>query len=250
MSIVGGLGLSALTCYGAYEYAIKLEGHVSYLVIAAPAIALAAALIPPLAEHTWRQGEYLKGVLWWVVLVPAAATVFFAAAERVHMAKAVAEAERLALRKVVQRAEEERTTAKAAYEKASKEADPHRAVKDGDCKGVCPTRREAEKRTKAEYDAVEEKLKSAEKKAVSEASIKAPVWLLPAALDLIAFMAIWTGLSSGSSSRGRRPSGNGAAKPRTNKGGKKAKGKTSEQRKRSAPRAFKDARYEGLKVAV
>jgi hypothetical protein len=34
---------------------------------------------------------------------------------------------------------------------------------------------------------------------VTESPLKAPVWLLPAALDAVAFMAIWTGLSGWSS---------------------------------------------------
>jgi hypothetical protein len=36
---------------------------------------------------------------------------------------------------------------------------------------------------------------NAERKATTEAPLQAPVWLLPAALDLLAFMAIWTGLA-------------------------------------------------------
>ena len=66
----------------------------SYLVLAAPVVALTAVLIPPIAEATWRAGGYAKALLWWAVLVPAGAVVFFSAAERVHDAKAGAEAER------------------------------------------------------------------------------------------------------------------------------------------------------------
>ena len=81
--------------YGAFEFALKLEGNtVTYLVLAAPVIAGAAAIIPVLAEATWRGGAYLKSLLWWLVLVPAGAVVFFSAAERVHVAKAGAQAER------------------------------------------------------------------------------------------------------------------------------------------------------------
>ena len=99
-SIVLGIVTALLGMYGAYQFGLKLEGGVSYLTIAAPVIAGAAAIIPPLAEQAWRSRQYVKSLMWWAVLMPAAATVFFGAAERVHVAKAGAEAERSALRKV------------------------------------------------------------------------------------------------------------------------------------------------------
>lgn len=46
----------------------------------------------------------MKALLWWALLVPAGAVVFFSAAERVHDAKAGAEAERGALRGAAARA--------------------------------------------------------------------------------------------------------------------------------------------------
>jgi hypothetical protein len=45
-----GLTCTGLGCYGAFEFAYKLEGEVTYLVLAAPVIAATAALIPPIAE--------------------------------------------------------------------------------------------------------------------------------------------------------------------------------------------------------
>jgi len=80
--------------YGAFEFAMKLEGDaVTYITLAAPVIAGAAASIPVLAEATWRERAYLKALLWWAALVPAGAVVCFSAAERVHVAKAGAQAE-------------------------------------------------------------------------------------------------------------------------------------------------------------
>ena len=71
-----GLVCSCLGMYGAFEFAMKLEGGaVTYLVLAAPVIAGAAASIPVLAEATWRGGAYLKALLWWAALVPAGAVV-------------------------------------------------------------------------------------------------------------------------------------------------------------------------------
>jgi hypothetical protein len=93
-----GLICTSSCCYGAFEFAYKLEGVVTYVVLAAPVIAATAALIPPIAEATWRSGHALKALLWWAVLLPAGAAAFFSAAERVHTAKAGAEAERSALR--------------------------------------------------------------------------------------------------------------------------------------------------------
>ena len=100
-----GLMCAGLGCNGAYEFAHRLEGEVTYLVLAAPVIAATAALIPPIAEATWRSGAPLKALLWWAVLVPAGAVVFYSAAERVHAAKAGAEAERSAFRGAASRAE-------------------------------------------------------------------------------------------------------------------------------------------------
>src|SRR5262249_16912406 len=86
---------AGLGAYGAYEFTHGLEGEVTYLVLAAPLIAVSAALIPPIAKLTWRRGHFLKAVLWWIGLGPAAARVFFSAAGRGHVAKGGAEAERM-----------------------------------------------------------------------------------------------------------------------------------------------------------
>jgi hypothetical protein len=71
MATVIGLGALALGlvcvglgCYGAFEFAPRLEGEVTYLVLAAPVIAATAALIPPIAETAKRplsQGPSLVG---------------------------------------------------------------------------------------------------------------------------------------------------------------------------------------------
>jgi hypothetical protein len=60
-----GVSCAGLGAFGAYEFALRLEGGVSYLVLAAPLIAVTAALIPPIAEETWRSGHPLKALLWW-----------------------------------------------------------------------------------------------------------------------------------------------------------------------------------------
>jgi hypothetical protein len=190
-SVCSGLG-----CYGAFEFAHKLEGAFSYLVIAAPVVALTAALIPPLAEATWRSGAYLKAFLWWAALIPAAAVVFYSATERVHAAKASGEAERAALRSAVTRAQTALAEAKTEYAKAQAEADKVRGWREcgPKCTGIKATA-EAKRELAVEAEA---KLVKAESVAKQEAPLKAPAWLLSAALDAVAFMAIWTGLSTGS----------------------------------------------------
>lgn len=190
-SIPVGLICAGLSSYGAYEFQLKLEGSVNYLVVAAPFVVASAALIPVLAEATWRDRQWGKSLLWWLVLIPAAALAFYAAAERVHLSKAGAEAERIASRGAVTRAEatlsEAREALKATLAKQS-EALHLRA-----CREECQAKWQGKVDTarKAVADA-EAKVSDKEAKAVTEAPFKAPTWLLPLCLDLIGFMAIWT----------------------------------------------------------
>jgi hypothetical protein len=179
--------------YGAYEFGIKLEGGVSYLTIAAPVIALAAALIPAFAEEAWRSRQYGKSLLWWAVLVPAALTMFFGTTERVQVAKARPQAERQALRNAAERAKQELAEAKQDAAKAQAEARKAEARKT--CAVTCREAKQARNEAHIRLEKAEEALFTAEAKATAEANLKAPAWLLPAALDLVAFMAIWTGLT-------------------------------------------------------
>jgi hypothetical protein len=193
-----GLICAGLGCYGSWEFALKLElGTVTYLVLAAPVIAAAAAMIPPIAEATWRGGQYLKSLLWWLVLVPAGAVVFFSAAERVHVAKAGAQAERDAHRGVATRAQAALTKAEGQLDKAR--ADANRARGQKQCGPDCRTKLAAEASAQADVVAARSALLSAESAATTDSPLQAPVWLLPAALDLVAFMAMWTALSGGRS---------------------------------------------------
>jgi|SRR5262249_3456950 len=188
-----GLTCAGLGCYGAFEFAFKLEGAITYLVVASPVVALTAALIPPLAEATWRAGGRLKAVLWWTALVPAAAVVFYSAAERVHVAKAGAQAERSALRGAAARAQAALTKSEAELAKARADANAARAQKQ--CGPVCRTKLAAEAAANADVEAARQELFSSESKATTESPLQAPTWLLPTALDLVTFLAIWTALS-------------------------------------------------------
>ena len=192
-SLALGLICAGLGCYGAWEFALKLEGGVSYLALAAPVIAAAAAMIPPIAEVTWRSGYYLKALLWWAVLVPAGAVVFFASSERVHVAKAGAQAERVALRSAASRAQAALTKADAELVSARAAANQARGLKK--CGTDCRSRLAAETTAQAAVDRARGELLEAEKQARTDSPLQAPMWLLPAALDVVAFLAIWTGLS-------------------------------------------------------
>src|SRR5262245_8341099 len=200
-----GISCAGLGAFGAYEFTHRLEGEVTYLVLAAPLIAVAAAFIPPLAETTWRSGHPLKATLWWLVLVPAGAVVFFSAAERVHVAKAGAQAERDAFRGAVSRAQAALTKREAELVKARAEANAARAQKQ--CGSSCRTKLATETTAHADVDAAKRELLSAESRATTDSSLQAPVWLLPAALDLVAFMSLWTGLTMGPVRGGRREPG-------------------------------------------
>ena len=142
-------------------------------------------------------------MLWWAVLVPAAAVVFYSAAERVHVAKAGAQAERSALRGAAARAQAALTSSEAELAKARADANAARAQKQ--CGPVCRTKLAAEAAAKADVEAARRELLSAESKATTDRPLQAPTWLLPTALDLVAFMAIWTGLSGHRSGQVRKP---------------------------------------------
>jgi len=241
VSIILGSAAAGLGCYGAWEYARKLEGTVSYLVVAAPVIAGAAALIPPIAESLWRDKQRLKAILMWLLLVPTAATVFYSAAERVHTAKAGAAQERASLRSAAARATQEREEAKVRYEASQSAA--NRTLSRKNCSTTCEAIRATALVDKARLESAESKLLQADTQAVAESPMKAPVWLLPLALDLIAFMMIWSGLTGPKPAKAApNPAAPVAAKTRTQKkkpavgveaGGAKAERPARPQRKAS-----------------
>jgi hypothetical protein len=183
---------AALGCWGAFEYALKLEGCISYLALAAPVVAAASALIPFYAERAWQAKHRFKALVWIAVLIPTAATMFFAAAERVHVAKAGAEAERAAIRSAVERAVTVLDEAKASAKIATAAADTVRGLKR--CSTRCQTTLASETAALKRVDDAEAALKHVQAKAAVESPLKAPVWLLPLSLDLLSFVALWTGL--------------------------------------------------------
>lgn len=192
--LLAGITAAAIGCYGAYEQADHISG--GYLVVAAPVVAGASALIPYFAERAWQAGHRFKGVVFALVLIPAAATVFFAAAERVHSARAGAEAERAALRQAIGRASQAHQEARQKADKAEQDAKTWRAKSEKACPSICQAKWEGE--AKAARGREAEALKAvtvAQGQATEESPIQAPIWLLPMALDLFAFVTLWFGLS-------------------------------------------------------
>ena len=188
-----GLAAAGIGCFGAWEYALKLEGSISYLVVAAPVVAGAAALCPVIAHWSWSDGDKVRAILWWLFPLPlAAAVVFFSAAERVHVAKAGAESVRLALTSAAERARQDLAKAQVALDAADRTEAKFRGAKT--CGPQCRAARETLLVEAKRLDFAKAALATAEAAAIKEAPLKAPVWLLPAALDLVAFFAIWSGL--------------------------------------------------------
>jgi hypothetical protein len=120
--------------------------------------------------------------------------VFFSAAERVHEAKAGAQAERVALRDAASRAQAALTQAHAELASARAAANKARGLQK--CGTDCRSKLATEATAQAVVDRARGELLQAEKQATAESPLQAPVWLLPAALDVVAFLAIWTGLST------------------------------------------------------
>lgn len=188
-TLAAGIG-----CYGAYEQSAAIHG--GYLMVAAPVVAGASALIPFFVERTWQAGHRIKALVFALILIPAAATVFFAAAERVHSAKAGAEAERAALRQAIGRASQAHLEAQAKASKAEADAKVWRAKSDRICSTVCQAKWQGEAQAARGREA--EALRAvttAQALSTEESPIQAPIWLLPMALDLFAFAAIWAGLA-------------------------------------------------------
>jgi hypothetical protein len=195
-----------LECVGAYEMILKQEsGQVSYLVIAAPLAALYCALIPAAIVHCWRQKCRTQAVMWLASWPLALLLIFFAAAERVHLTKAGAYAQREASRSAVTQAETALTESKAILlrmEQDTREArklprklPPKSKAGAQFCDQGCLVRFEAgEKAARLVVEGKEQAVTAARAVAITEAPYSAPVWLLPVILSVLSFLGILTGM--------------------------------------------------------
>jgi hypothetical protein len=84
-------------------------------------------------------------------------------------------------------------------------ADANKARGQKKCGFDCRTKLAAETVAQADVQAARWELLLTEKTVTTDSPLEAPTWLLPAALDLVAFVAIWTGLSGHLSGQAREP---------------------------------------------
>lgn len=195
MFLVGCVA-SAVSCYGVYEYTMKLEGGVvSYIVVGSIMCVMVGALIPPLAESCWKNGEITKACFWWVALIPIATLIWFSSAERVHNAKAGSEAERAAVWSAASRAEKNLEEAKAALIPLEEKEAKAKGIEKDKCNTKCRSDLIAAEDARKKVSDAEADLASKQGKSKMESKYVAPVWLLPTAIDILGFLAIWTGLS-------------------------------------------------------
>lgn len=195
-----------LECVGAYEMVLKQEGgNLSYLVIAAPLAALYCAFIPAAIVHCWRQKCRTQAMMWLASWPLALLLIFFAAAERVHLTRAGAYAQREASRSAVTQTETALSDAKAALiraEQDSREARklprqlPKKAKAGAQfCDQGCLKRFEvAETSARGVVEEKETAVTTARAVAITEAPYSAPVWLLPVILSVLSFLGILTGM--------------------------------------------------------
>jgi hypothetical protein len=177
-----------------------------YLMIAAPLVALAAALIPAYAECAFNARQYARALALTLVWLPCFGMVVLNAIERNHAAKAGGEAERAAFHTAVNRAAAELVEAKATATAATTIANKLRA-------GDGPKARSAkatETAAREQVQAAEKALHAAEGAAVTESATKAPEWLLPLALEVASMFLIACGFGLG---RRTRPVQAEVAKP-------------------------------------
>jgi hypothetical protein len=190
IALILGFVLGGLGACGAYQLQASFDGSTSYLAVAARAIVISGLLIPCFAVRAWRAGHPVMSLALWAVLVPAGAVEFYSAAERVHASKAGAAAELSAAADAAIRAKTDLVEAKAAADNATAAADKVRGLEGKACTAKCLSIRASETAARARVTAAEAALRRTQGRAVADAQLKAPVWLLPTALILVAFMLV------------------------------------------------------------
>lgn len=194
-----GTALAGVDPYATYEAAAKADG--GYLMVAAALVALTAVVLPVLWDHCLAEKHRFRALILFLAWLPCAAVVFYAAAERVHLSKGVAEAERHALRAEAERAATELTDAKAALAAAMAAANKVRGLTDKLCHKTCLSIRATEIAAEDRVRGAEGALKAAEATAVTESNLKAADWLLPLSLNLGGLVLVWTGLAPAKDSK-------------------------------------------------
>jgi hypothetical protein len=190
-----GAAAAGVGCYASYEASAKADG--GYLMVAAPIVALAAAIIPAFFERAIHDRQLIRAAALFLVWLPCVATVFFTAVERVHFAKAGGEAQRSALHEVVDRAKANLSDANTFLVTATAAANKVRGLEGKACMRSCLSAKATEQAAKTRVADAEAALAVAESKAVAEASMKQPEWLLPLALEVAGMILIAAGFGLG-----------------------------------------------------
>ncbi len=190
-----GTAAAGVGCYASYEAALKADG--GYLVLAAPIVAIAAAVIPCFWERAVHDKQWIRATALFLVGLPCVATIYYTAVERNHLAKAGGEAERAALHTAVDRARANLNEASQAKATATAAANRVRGLEGQACKAACLSAKATETAAITRVTQAEAALVAAEAKAVTEVGMKAPDWLLPLALELAGMILIAAGFGLG-----------------------------------------------------
>jgi hypothetical protein len=182
-------------------------------------IGLSAVTLPALADHAHRLGQGAKAVALWLAAIPCIVLAVANVGERTHAIRAGGDAERAAIHAAAERARGDLDAAKARLSTAEADARAARKLprapatktaKAGTwCDDACLARFDGEVTTaRTRVGEAETAVRSIEGKAVSEADLRAPVWLTGLAVDVIAFACLWFGFAPVT---GRATSGASAA---------------------------------------
>jgi hypothetical protein len=195
-ALLTGAAAAGIAGYASFEAARTANG--GYLMIAGPVVAIAAALVPVFFEHAVKAKLHLRAFALFLVFLPVAASVFYIAAERVHFAKATGDAEHASYRASVERAETALVEAKTAAAAATRAADKVRGTPDKKCRTACLSVKASETAALGRVAVAEQALAAAQAAAITDAPMRAPVWLQPAALDMVGvvLLAVGFGLSA------------------------------------------------------
>lgn len=189
-----GCGIGGLNAWAAWEFYLRIEGSVTYLVIAAPVLALAVNIIPPAARIAWQRDTVMAMAL--LAAIPLCAWFLFStSAERLHQTKAAQSAKNSAVVLASTRAEAELAEAKAKYNSMDKEIALAGANRDCQKQLRCRATLEQAVSLQDRIGKAEAALKELQSTVSSESRWKAPDWLLPSVIELLAFLFTWFGLS-------------------------------------------------------
>lgn len=242
-----GIGAVSISCFAAYAAAASVDG--GYLTVAAPLVALSAAALPAYAEVAIHHRQWTRLACILAVWTLCAATVFFAAVERTHLAKGEGEAQRAAMHTAADRAKADLVDAKTAATTATTAANKVRGKDTPRAKVLLASEAEA----LARVEQAKAVLIASEGRAVTESEIKAPDWLLPLSLDLVGMVLISAAFGLGrhdasTSAQHKAPAPVIAAEPALTKRQIAARKGVETRRKNQMIRA--KARVTGPKLAV